>query len=334
MKTICAALWPLLLVALGGCPDEGKRPLGANCTSHDECQSGVCGGGVCLDPDGDEDLDGLINKIEAGLSTDPVEGDSDGDGKPDMAEVGAIESPIDSDGDGKIDARESATADVDADCIPDELDGNDAFSDLPSEAFPNACGDGKPVGNGPKPGDPGDGGSAACRAIRTHLGGTCAEPVGIALAECFDPKGCMSIEDLGEAVQRIVFENGAYLEQHVESEVIKFVSSSGKLCAEADLVTDAEDHSVYTYTIEGRSWTLTVWHETGAVEVVCADGTKVTLTSEATAAIGACQGSAYEFCDGVFPTACTSDAECGGGTTCCFYTDTVAYCVPPEQCPN
>ena len=92
-------LWPVV-----GCDDDGgKRPVGAVCAASGQCESGICGGGTCLDPAGDADSDGLINQIEAALGTNPVESDSDGDGTADLAEVGSVDSPVDSDGDGKID---------------------------------------------------------------------------------------------------------------------------------------------------------------------------------------------------------------------------------------
>jgi len=104
-------------------------PVGAICGEHEDCAGGVCGGGTCLDPELDTDGDGLINKIEAALGTDPVNPDTDGDGKPDAVEVGLdLTNPIDTDGDGKIDAIESFYADRDGDCIPDE---RDPFDDVP-----------------------------------------------------------------------------------------------------------------------------------------------------------------------------------------------------------
>lgn len=116
----------LLIVA---CDDDTKkRPIGATCTEDEECQGGVCGGGLCLDPELDTDLDGLINRIEAGLDTDPVAADTDGDGIPDGVEVGPDPNrPLDTDGDGRVDALESVTADCDRDQRPDQLDADDGL---------------------------------------------------------------------------------------------------------------------------------------------------------------------------------------------------------------
>jgi len=36
---------------LGGCPDDDKLPIFATCSADAQCQSGMCGGGICLDPD-------------------------------------------------------------------------------------------------------------------------------------------------------------------------------------------------------------------------------------------------------------------------------------------
>jgi len=124
---------PTLLTALAllapACGDEGgKRPLGGTCNDDLDCQSGVCGGNVCLDPALDTDTDGLINRIEAALDTDPVVADSDGDGIADGVEVGANpDAPADGDGDGRIDARESASEDCDGDQQPDQADASDGL---------------------------------------------------------------------------------------------------------------------------------------------------------------------------------------------------------------
>ncbi|MCA9515092.1 MAG: carbohydrate binding domain-containing protein, partial [Myxococcales bacterium] len=67
----------------------------------------------------------LVNRVEAALGTDPNAKDSDGDGVDDDAEVDASFRNIDSDGDGKPDALESATADADQDCVPDQDDPHD-----------------------------------------------------------------------------------------------------------------------------------------------------------------------------------------------------------------
>ena len=114
----------VLFVAASG--DAGKRPLGSECTSDGECADGLCISGLCLDPDADDDLDGLTNRIEGALGSDPRNPDSDGDGVADGDEVGVdLANPADGDGDGKVDALESASADSDGDCIPDQRDPDD-----------------------------------------------------------------------------------------------------------------------------------------------------------------------------------------------------------------
>jgi len=156
---------------------------------------------VCLNPEADEDTDGIINRIEAALGTNPGLADSDGDGRPDAAEIGDVANATDTDGDGKIDARESAMNDVDHDCIADEVDKSDAFSNLPSTEFSNACGDGKPL-----PGDK-PGGAAECDALKSALGGTCAAAFGAAFGDCFDPDGCITPENLPDGTSRLRWEN-------------------------------------------------------------------------------------------------------------------------------
>ncbi len=125
-----------LLASVVACTDRPNhgRPLGALCEASEQCESGLCYAGACLDPEGDADGDGLASGLELSLGLDPLDADSDGDAKPDGVEVGPDTTrPLDSDGDGKIDARESASADVDQDCIPDERDPADQAPD------PSAC---------------------------------------------------------------------------------------------------------------------------------------------------------------------------------------------------
>ncbi|MFT7581078.1 MAG: hypothetical protein ACI9MR_002752 [Myxococcota bacterium] len=126
LQTISVVLAATAMLGFGfGCDsDSGSpRPNGATCGLSSQCESGICGGGTCLDPAVDTDADGLLNGVEAALGTDPTQMDSDGDGKLDLAEVGdMIASPIDIDGDGQPDAAESDKLDLDHDCIPDERD--------------------------------------------------------------------------------------------------------------------------------------------------------------------------------------------------------------------
>lgn len=126
---VSRALSVLFFMALGACTDDAsKRPLGASCTDNVECEAGVCGGGICLDPDLDTDLDGLVNHLEAALGTDPVVSDSDGDGVLDGVEIGGdLAHPLDTDRDGRIDALESATDDCDSDGAADQVDASDGL---------------------------------------------------------------------------------------------------------------------------------------------------------------------------------------------------------------
>ncbi len=45
-------VFTLLALSLTGCPDDGKLPLGATCTDSEQCESGLCLEGICVDPSG------------------------------------------------------------------------------------------------------------------------------------------------------------------------------------------------------------------------------------------------------------------------------------------
>ncbi len=122
---------PQWLVALGmglllccGCAEEGA-PAGSQCTAATQCASNFCYANLCLEPAGDDDGDGVLNKHEHQAGAHPLLGDSDGDGKPDGLEWGKGSAALDGDGDGKPDIVESALADRDDDCVPDERDAQD-----------------------------------------------------------------------------------------------------------------------------------------------------------------------------------------------------------------
>ena len=122
-----ASSWGLATLAaamlLGACNDPGRRGLGGTCDAAEDCDSGFCYAGQCLDPLADNDLDSLANGLEAALGTNPLLADSDTDGVGDATEIGGDQSaPADRDGDQHIDAIESSTADADGDCIVDEYD--------------------------------------------------------------------------------------------------------------------------------------------------------------------------------------------------------------------
>ncbi|MBL8783725.1 MAG: carbohydrate binding domain-containing protein [Deltaproteobacteria bacterium] len=128
-------LFTLLAMVVAGCGDgDKKRPVGASCEAGDECALGLCYEGQCLDPDGDEDTDGLQNGLEAALGTNPLSRDSDNDGKADPDELDGNRALLDTDGDGLADALESSVVDQDEDCIVDELDARNNVSDGAADA--------------------------------------------------------------------------------------------------------------------------------------------------------------------------------------------------------
>lgn len=120
-------LLAFLALSLTACPEDDKRPIGGTCNGDEQCAAGTCIANVCLDPNGDEDSDGLINQVEGALGTDPFSKDTDGDGIEDGDEVGGSLNAIDTDGDGKADALESNSADADSDCLADQVDPDDAL---------------------------------------------------------------------------------------------------------------------------------------------------------------------------------------------------------------
>ncbi len=126
MRIALASALALSSLALAACP-ESRRPLGDTCEASSQCAEGECIANLCLDPEADDDGDGLVNRLEGALGSSPTSIDSDGDGKDDAIELGGDPSaPRDTDGDAKPDLIESALLDADNDCIPDELDADDA----------------------------------------------------------------------------------------------------------------------------------------------------------------------------------------------------------------
>jgi|GEM_PF-6452096 len=116
-----------LTFLFGACGDEKAqtgRPIGAVCDADGDCGVGACLQGQCLDPEADEDGDGLVNRIEASLGTSITSADTDGDALSDRNEVSAELTAVDSDGDGIQDALESDIADADGDCLPDQRDAD------------------------------------------------------------------------------------------------------------------------------------------------------------------------------------------------------------------
>lgn len=116
---LCCAF--AVLFSCGGKEDLKQR---SDLSSEDSvCMSELWFEGACVDPDADDDRDGLTNGIEIlVLGTNPKKSDTDDDGIGDLEEVGDIISPSDTDGDSIIDALESAILDPDADCLPDQFD--------------------------------------------------------------------------------------------------------------------------------------------------------------------------------------------------------------------
>jgi hypothetical protein len=129
------AMLPILLFLVptfftSACDESAPRRIGGVCSYDDECDSGVCGGGTCIDAEIDTDLDGLTNRVEAAVRSNPLHPDSDGDGIADGVEYGGqMGFPIDSDGDGWPDLIESLRTDADKDCIPDQLDARNLEPD-------------------------------------------------------------------------------------------------------------------------------------------------------------------------------------------------------------
>ena len=113
------------------CAEEKRLGrVGDFCSDDKDCEQGLCFESKCLDPDGDEDGDGLKNGVEKfKLGTNPLSADSDGDGLNDYEEVGDINHPQDDDGDGIINALESTQLDEDKDCLPDQVDPNNNTPD-------------------------------------------------------------------------------------------------------------------------------------------------------------------------------------------------------------
>lgn len=67
MNHRCHTVRALLLVCILGlfaCDDEPRIPISTTCGDHADCEHGLCYGGTCLDPNADEDGDGIPNGID------------------------------------------------------------------------------------------------------------------------------------------------------------------------------------------------------------------------------------------------------------------------------
>ena len=102
----------------------------------------------------------------------------------------------------------------------------------------------------PVPGDKPSQGS--CDAIKEHLGGSCAEPFASALADCFDPSGCMSFVNTADGVTSLRWENGARVDRNPATEEMSMYASNGRLCARAT-VRESGDTSRWSNVPISRS---------------------------------------------------------------------------------
>ncbi|MDP6944473.1 MAG: thrombospondin type 3 repeat-containing protein, partial [Myxococcota bacterium] len=131
LQLLCLGL-ALWTVACSGEPFIA-RSAGETCEAMNECESNLCFSQTCLEPEADDDLDGLTNTMEALLGTDPTQVDTDGDGLSDFQEIGSVDDPKDADEDGIYDALESSITDGDNDCLSDQQD-NDHLNPPPDTA--------------------------------------------------------------------------------------------------------------------------------------------------------------------------------------------------------
>ncbi len=99
-KSLLSVLVCSYMVSFSGCVDDRAIFKSADINES--------GGVTPLDPNGDEDGDGLTNGQEKELGTDPLEPDTDGDGLDDGLEVKVGTDPLkeDTDGDGVTDGIE------------------------------------------------------------------------------------------------------------------------------------------------------------------------------------------------------------------------------------
>ena len=135
----------LLLLLIFGCSvshcnrDGAAAATEKNTTSHEvatpkKAIADIDKDGIADSNDSDIDGDGLLNRDEEALNSDPFNKDTDGDGKLD-----GQEGQKDTDGDGIKDVIESAKNDKDSDGVVDELDSDDnnPANDSDGDGFSN-----------------------------------------------------------------------------------------------------------------------------------------------------------------------------------------------------
>ncbi|NMC68876.1 MAG: hypothetical protein GYA57_02270 [Myxococcales bacterium] len=122
---LAALVWILGLTACGGAGNSGDD-TGQTCTSHAECDGGLCVGGRCVsigaDGDGDLDIPGADGDLDIPGADADADADADGDGEV-VPEV-LPEVPPD-----------TSLTDTDGDTIPDDIEG---WDDLDGDTLPNA----------------------------------------------------------------------------------------------------------------------------------------------------------------------------------------------------
>ena len=155
-------LVPAAAILILSASSVGCGPSLANggdaCIADQECNSSLCMENLCLDPESDQDADGLSNATERQLGSSAHRKDTDRDGLDDGLEAPEGD-PIDTDSDGIADILESSVADADRDCMPDQYDASAEPADLTAVsdwhcpklgvcsagAQPVTCTDGVPV---------------------------------------------------------------------------------------------------------------------------------------------------------------------------------------------
>jgi len=181
---------------------------------------------------------------------------------------------------------------------------------------------------------PGGHQGGTCSEVRGPLEGTCAQALGRAVAECWDPEGCYSLED-GFGGESIVWENGARMALD-EAEVVTFFSSSGVICFIGEEVGGPEERAderaeeVSRMTVPGEgTWEITTV-DGDATVIRCESGTELVLTEEDVANLEACSSfEGFELCP--LPGMCESVADCGEGEVCCDFGG-FSFCAPVEAC--